>query len=675
MFVKKLTIILVVLAVISFRARAQQSCTNLGQTPATAFPVCGSETFVQKSVPVCTNGTVPTPCPANGNVYTDVNPFWYKFTCFSAGTLELTIKPTDLDDDYDWQLFDITGHNPNDVYTDASLPVGCNWSGLHGVTGTDPSAVALAECGSLNTFNPPIFSLPPTLVQGHNYLLLVSHFLGSNQSGYQLSFSGTAGITDLLPPALSAATASCDAMHITVVLNKKMKCSSVAADGSDFNLSPSVTTIQSASGNGCSSGFDMDSVTLTLAGPLTTGPYSLTAQVGTDGNSLLDNCGANTPIGDAVPFVFDPTQPTPLDSITPPHCAPQTLQLVFSRNIRCSSISADGSDFSISGPNPVTIAGASGVCDGNGESNIIIVTLASPIVIGGNYQISLAPGADGNTIIDECGHATPFGETLHFTVKDTVSAAYTDQVFFGCRQDTIQFSYIPENGVDRWQWVFDQADTSVSLTPRIIDTVFNTRIAQLIVSNGFCSDTSTQRIPLGNAFSAAFEGPNLLCPKDAALFVNNSSGNILSWEWDFGDGIVSAGQSPAAHLFPPTGIETKYIVRLIAENGLGCRDTAVQLVDVLRSCYIAVPSAFTPNGDGINDYLYPLNAYNADDLDFRVYNRNGKPVFMTRDWTGKWDGKVGGQPMPADTYIWTLQYTDRETKKKFFLKGTSVLIR
>lgn len=675
MFVKKLLIVFAVLSALSFPARSQTPCTALGQTPPTAFPVCGSETFIQKSVPVCTNGIVPTPCPNDGIVYTDVNPFWYKFTCFSAGTLELTIKPTDLEDDYDWQLFDVTGHNPNDVYTDPSLPVGCNWSGLHGITGTDPSAAALAECGSLNTSNPPIFSLPPTLVQGHNYLLLVSHFLGNNQSGYELSFGGTAGITDMLPPAFSSAIADCDAMHITVLFNKKMKCSSVSADGSDFSLSPSVASILSASGNGCSNSFDMDSVTLTLSNALTPGNYSLTARIGTDGNTLLDNCNGSVPVGDAAGFIYDPTQPTPFDSITPPHCAPQTLQLVFSRNIRCSSISADGSDFTISGPNPVTIAGASGVCDGNGESNIILVTLASPIVMGGNYQISLVPGADGNTVIDECGHETPFGETLSFAVKDTVSAAFTDQVFFGCRTDTIQFGYTLKNGVDQWQWVFDQTDSSVSLTPRIIDTVFNTRTAQLIVSNGFCSDTSRVSIPLGNAFSVAFEGPNLLCPKDPALFVNNSAGNILSWDWDFGDGTGSADQSPAAHLFPQTGIEMKYDVRLIVQNAQGCRDTAVQQVDVLRSCYIAVPSAFTPNGDGVNDYLYPLNAYNADDLDFRVYNRNGKPVFMTRDWTGKWDGKAGGQPMPSGTYIWTLQYTDRETKKKFFLKGTSVLIR
>ena len=675
MFVKKLLIVFTVLSMTTvFPARSQ--CTTKGQTPATAFPVCGNDTFVQKTVPVCTNGIVPVPCAGGQLTYADANPFWYVFTCFSSGTLGLTIRPNNLDDDYDWQLFDVTGHSPNDVYNDASLVVGCNWSGLHGVTGTSPSATSLTECGSVGSSNPPIFSKLPNLVQGHDYLLLVSHFTGSAQSGYQLSFGGgTASITDTLPPALRSATASCDAIHITVGLNKRMKCGSVAADGSDFSLSSSTVSIQSASGNGCSIGFDTDSVTLTLNDALPPGNYMLTAQAGTDGNTLLDNCNTAVPVGDAVTFAFDPTQPTPLDSLTPPHCAPQVLQLVFIRKIRCSSIAADGSDFTISGPVPVTIAGAGGICDGNGESAVIRVRLADPIVSAGTYRISLRPGVDGNTIVDECGHETPQGETLSFTVKDTVSAAFRDQVLLGCRNDTIQFTYVPKNGVNQWQWVFDQKDTSLTLDPQRLYTVFNTRTVQLIVSNGFCSDTASATIPLDNAMKAAFEAPNLLCPQDQAQFANNSSGDVLSWDWNFGDGTGSSFQAPPGHLYRQTGIETKYDVMLVVQNKLGCRDTAAHQVDVLRSCYIAVPSAFTPNGDGVNDYLYPLNAYNADDLDFRVYNRYGQLVFETRDWTGKWDGRIGGRPLPPGTFVWTLQYTDRDTKKKFFLKGTSVLIR
>jgi len=74
-------------------------------------------------------------------------------------------------------------------------------------------------------------------------------------------------------------------------------------------------------------------------------------------------------------------------------------------------------------------------------------------------------------------------------------------------------------------------------------------------------------------------------------------------------------------------------------------------------------------------FLYPLNAYKADNLEFRVFNRWGQQVFATKNWTVKWDGTVGGIAQQAGTYVWMLNYTQRDTGKKYFLKGTTVLIR
>jgi gliding motility-associated-like protein len=101
----------------------------------------------------------------------------------------------------------------------------------------------------------------------------------------------------------------------------------------------------------------------------------------------------------------------------------------------------------------------------------------------------------------------------------------------------------------------------------------------------------------------------------------------------------------------------------------------MQKIDVLKTCFIAVPGAFTPNGDGVNDYLYPLNALKAVDLQFRVYNRWGQMVFETTNWLNKWDGTMGGHPQPAGVYVWTLAYTDPDTGKRIIQKGTSILIR
>ena len=647
-------------------------CTVLGQTPATAFPVCGTLVFQQANVPVCNNHNIPLAC-SDGAAYTDKNPFWYKFTCYTSGTLGFLITPITSSDDYDWQIFDVTGHAPDDVYTNANLFVSGNWSSNPDGTGTSSAGALSINCAGPAYSN---MNAMPALIAGHQYLLLVSHFTNS-QSGYSLSFAGgTASITDPLQPALQSVDPICDGSHIRVVLNKKMKCSSLETHGSDFSISPAVARVTGIVGNSCSIGFDMDTLILTMSGPLPIGNYTVVAEQGTDGNTLLDNCGTQIPIHASLPFELKAPKPTPFDSLTPPTCAPASLQFVFRKKMQCSSISADGSDFKITGPVSVVVTGASGVCDANGETDIIRLQLSGPIVNAGTYTVTLAPGVDGNTIVDECGLPTPVGSTIDFTTKDTVSAkAFTDQILYGCVRDTIDFFYPSINGVDHWTWVFAPGDTSLTQNPRRIYTVFDAQPVQLIVSNGFCSDTTSTSILLDNAINAAFEVPNILCPQDAAIYKNNSTGKITGWNWDLGDGVGDLTQSPPDHLYPFTGIETKYNVRLIVENSLGCRDTAVHQIDVLRSCYIAVPTAFSPNGDGLNDYLYPLNAYKADNLEFKVFSRYGQLVFSSNDWLQKWDGTINGHPQPSGTYVWFLRYTDRDTGKKFFQKGTSLLIR
>jgi len=671
----KTVIIFLIVLFFSVKLHAQQACTLLGQTPSTAFPVCGTDTFSQSTVPICTNNAIYVPgCDNVAVPYSDKNPFWYQFTCFTPGTLGFLITPNDLADDYDWQLFDITGHNPNDVYTDHTLFVTGNWSGSSGLTGASGAGNAIIQCASYPNGGVPTFSKMPTLVIGHIYLLMVSHY-SDNQSGYKLSFGGgTASITDPKLPDLQGIVPSCDGTKLTIQLNKKMKCSSLSADGSDFTISPALATVTAAIGNGCSNGFNLDSVELTLSNPLPAGNYTVTIKDGADGNTLLDDCDRPIPAGNNLPLTILPLQPTPLDSLTALNCAPNKLQLVFKKNIRCNSIATDGSDFVITGPAPITVTGASANCN-NGVGNIIIITLASPVVVGGTYQITLAAGTDGNSIVDECGQVTPVGSTLPFTVKDTVSADFNYQVVLGCRADTINFSHDGRNGVNQWTWRFDVAGNSTQQNPTFIFNTFGNKQITLSVTNGFCSDTVTKSISLNNDLKAAFETNNILCPEDAASFKNNSVGDIVNYNWDLGNGQRSFILTPLPQNYPKTGIEKIYTVQLIVENKAGCFDTATQSIKVLKTCYIAVPNAFTPNGDGLNDYLYPLNAYKADNLEFNVYNRFGQLVFHTNDWTRKWDGKINGELQSTGTYVWTLKYTNRDTGKKIFMKGTSTLIR
>jgi gliding motility-associated-like protein len=571
-------------------------------------------------------------------------------------------------------LFDITGHNPSDAYQVASLVVIGNWAGTYGLTGAANGGSSFTQCASYPPDDISSFSIMPTLIKGHKYLLLISHYTDT-QSGYTLTFGGgTASITDPNLPLFQSVAIACDRKSLTVVTTKEVRCNSLASNGSDFSIASNPVSVTGASGFNCNDQFDMDSIQLTLSAPLSPGNYSLVAQLGIDDNTLLDDCHNQVPVGANISFTVLPPEPTPLDSLTPPGCAPATIQLVFSDSIQCNSIAPDGSDFTISGNSTVGISKAEGICT-NGLTHIINITLASPVVVGGNYKITLAPGTDGNTILNQCGGATPAGSTILFSTMDTVSASFGYHIGYGCTYDTINLSYLPANGVNKWLWNIDSDFNDLLPDPSVVETVFGPKNVQHIVSNGFCSDTVSEVIALENELAVSFQAPLEICPKDAITINNTTIGQVVSWTWNFGDGTFSNQQNPPDHLFPNTANGKSYTVSLVAQNNFGCLDSVSKQITKLQSCYVAVPNAFTPNGDGKNDYLYPLNAFSATNLEFRVYNRFGQLVFETRDWTQKWDGTMSGTPQPVGTYVWTLRYTDISSGKNFFSRGTTVLIR
>lgn len=665
------TSIVIFLILLTSLTSLAQPCTTLGQTPSTAFPVCGTDTFSQSTVPYCGGKDLPGPCSRDG--VTDLNPFYYKFTCIESGTLGFVITPNDLNDDYDWQIFDITNHSPDDIYTDASLFVSDNWSGNSGKTGTSASANSLTNCAGPAY---PTFSKMPALIKGHEYLLMISHFttFTPSQNGYALSFGGgTASITDTLTPKIVKAYSSCDGKTIGVITNKPMRCASLASDGSDFAISVNGYKSVAASSPSCSVGFDLDTVLVTFDKPLPVGTHTISVKVGSDGNTLLDYCSKGIATGDGATFTVYPTQPTPLDSIAPLTCAPDKIQLVFRNNILCSSIAANGSDFKIAGPQTVNITGASGNCIG-GKSNVITLSLSAPLVTGGTYQVSLQQSLDGNTIIDECLQETP-PTTIYFSVKDTVSADFTYTVNQNCKYTTVQLAHTGGNGINKWTWDMGYAGKSNLQNTVARYNTYGAQTIKLVVTNGFCTDSSLIDVSIGNELIADFEVSNTICPEDSAVFENKSVGNIISYAWDLGDGNVSSLETPPYEFYPKSAAEKIYTVKLIVKNDLNCFDTATREIKVLKSCYIAVPTAFTPNGDGLNDFLYPLNAFLTTGLDFKVFNRIGQLVFHSTDWQEKWDGTLKGEPQSSGVYVWTLSFTNTVSGMKIFQKGSSILIR
>ena len=650
-----------------------QACTTLGQTPSTAFPVCGNTSFVQTNVPICRTNDLYVPGCQGGAGYANKNPFWYKFTCFVAGTLGFVINPADAGDDYDWQLYDITGLNPDEVYTNGNIIVTGNWAGNPGPTGTSANGANYIQCASSPTGNEPRFARMPQLIAGHEYILLVSHFTDS-QSGYTLTFGGgTAVITDPATPHLQKASPDCNGQVLKLKLNKKMRCNSLTAAGNEFSISPALATVTSVTPINCSAGFDFDSVEVTLSNPLPAGDYNLIINNGSDNNTLLDNCGHAIAQGESVPFRHVVPQPIFADSIGTIGCAPDELKLYFPKKLQCNSIAPDGSDFTITGPAAVTVASASADCSGS-NSNIVTIRLSQPIYTGGTYQLRLVAGIDGTTVIDECGIEAPV-QQLPFEAADTVSAAFDYLSRLGCRKDPLLFSHKGAHDVKAGDWSFNSTRVNTR-QHQVIWPASSVNEVSLTVSNGVCSDTHTATIILDNEVIAGFDMPADMCPEDALTVTNTSTGLIDGWQWTFGTIAGSTQKDAPPVLFPSINREVIYPVKLVATNtALGCSDSVQKNIKVLNNCFIAVPTAFTPNGDGLNDFLYPNNAIKADNLDFRVFNRWGQLVFQSSDWTKKWDGKINGVEQTTGVYVWSLSYTHRDTGQKVFQKGTTTLIR
>ena len=198
-----------------------------------------------------------------------------------------------------------------------------------------------------------------------------------------------------------------------------------------------------------------------------------------------------------------------------------------------------------------------------------------------------------------------------------------------------------------------------------------------VTDNAGCSDTAHVEVRLLNKveLKAIISGTEYLCRVyDSASFKDISAGNVSTRSWNFGNGQTAATVEPPVQYYSIQPNDDNYIIRLAIADTSGCRDTAYHIVNVLDNCYIAVPTAFTPNGDGLNDYLYPVNAYKATNLSFKIFTRNGQVVFESKHWSAKWDGTVKGIKQASGVYVWMLDYID-PSGKRISLKGTSALIR
>lgn len=170
-------------------------------------------------------------------------------------------------------------------------------------------------------------------------------------------------------------------------------------------------------------------------------------------------------------------------------------------------------------------------------------------------------------------------------------------------------------------------------------------------ANGCSGTSATVNVVSAPDPTAGFtvDPPSPAPPGTTVLFDDTSLGNIVDWSWDFGDGNSSDTQNPSNTFNGPGN----YQVTLIVTTADGCTDTITLIYNILPVDIIA-PNVFSPNNDGLNDYLEFTGLEFYSNADLKVYSRWGNKVFEAASYRNGWNGKDTSE----GTYFYILTLAD-----------------
>ena len=239
----------------------------------------------------------------------------------------------------------------------------------------------------------------------------------------------------------------------------------------------------------------------------------------------------------------------------------------------------------------------------------------------------------------------------------------------GCINIPVSFSARQTDNltsVKSWHWDFGDQHFSDNKTAQNTFPVggnYNVRLTAE-ATNG-CSTFVSKNLFINAAHANA--GKDTLVVMNTPFQLEGTGGSSYSWSPATGlnDPFIS---NPTGNL----SNDVKYL--LTVKTSEGCVDTASVNVTVFKGSAIYVPTAFTPNSDGLNDILKPYYVAIKSLSYFTVFNRWGQKVFSTNELNKGWDGFSQNNEIIAGNYVWVLKAVDA-IDKIYNLKGSFVLIK
>lgn len=278
-------------------------------------------------------------------------------------------------------------------------------------------------------------------------------------------------------------------------------------------------------------------------------------------------------------------------------------------------------------------------CDTRLEADIrILVVPLSDVTVSPDQQI-----CQGESVTLTADGTAPAGATETFAWRWNGQSAFGASITIdGLTEDTqVELTYVYGGNCNAVRKIVS------------IDVLDN------IVISGFAIDPEaygTTGVPSGDMVSVAVE-----------TLPATPSGVTYSWT---ANGEAIGGNSPQIQ-DQPTVDPTIYEVTIVTANG--CTTTQSTTLMIIPPRH-TVPNAFTPNGDGRNDFFNVVSKGSVEIVEFRVYNRWGKLVYDNNDPTNGWNGQDNGNPAPSDVYAYYIivRYPDGS---EFIEQGDVTLIR
>ncbi len=265
--------------------------------------------------------------------------------------------------------------------------------------------------------------------------------------------------------------------------------------------------------------------------------------------------------------------------------------------------------------------------------------------------------------------AVPCADTAKVTVIVVAAptAAFSMNPTAICTGNSIDFSASATTGYDTLLWNYGDGTIikDTLATRHAYDKSGNFPVS-LTVGYPQCPTIIIKKSVDVYPFPNVNLGPDTsICPNGEALVLSNRAYNpgTNTNEWSTGE------TSQTIYLSKPDTVWLK------VTNAGGC--SAADSARVRIACYLDIPNAFTPNGDGVNDYFFPRELLGSRLTKFRmqIFNRWGEQVFETATLDGRgWDGRFNSKAQPQGVYIYLIegQINGGATEK---YKGNVTLIR